>query len=77
MIKWQNLIEGKCPRCGGKLERIKDKGVIYECAGKGEDHDCTFYIPERKVLSMLADPDSPVMRFATAEQKEIIKNKMQ
>lgn len=67
MIKrWQNLIEKKCPKCGGELERKKDRGVIYECK-KGD-----FLISQRKYFDILIDEKHIMRRFlGEVEKREL------
>jgi len=64
-MQWQNLITGRCPRCGKKLVRAMDHAVIYECVG---DEGCEFVISEKRYGRMLADPNHPMRQHATPEE---------
>jgi hypothetical protein len=66
-MKWQDLIRGLCPRCGSRLRAVKENVVIYECTDP--EGVCTFMLTERRYREMLADPESPVHRYATPEDK--------
>ena len=66
-MKWQNLISGRCPRCGGRLTKAMDFAVIYECVG---ENGCQFVISEKRYARMLADPEHPMRQHASPEDLE-------
>lgn len=63
-MRWQNLLSGRCPRCGEKFVKAMDHAVIYECSG---ENGCQFVISEKRYLSMLADPHHPMRRHASPD----------
>ncbi len=62
--QWQNLIDGKCPDCGEKLEMKKEKAIICECS------KCEFVISQRKYIEILTDENHIMRQFLTANEKE-------
>lgn len=72
-MKWQNLLNGTCPRCGSKLVKEKDRVILYVCADPEEE--CQFIVSETRYLQMLQDPESPVYRFASPEEVAKAKEK--
>lgn len=64
---WQNLIYKKCPVCHTQMERNR---MGYECPNKD---GCAFFISARKLGEILTDKTHAAIRFANAEQKEIIR----
>ena len=67
-MKWQNLINRKCPHCGGDLKPIKDKAVLYECV------ECDFVISQKKYFEVLTDENHVMRNFLSKEESEILNN---
>lgn len=63
-MKWQNLIDKKCPNCDERLSEVKDRVVIFECRG------CDFMITKQKYFDILVDPDHKMRQFLTAADKQ-------
>ncbi len=72
---WQNLLENKCPKCGGKLFERKGNGdTWHNCF----DADCDFRITDHKLLEMMRDEKHPIRRYMSpalidrVEQLELV-----
>lgn len=61
-MKWQNLKTGKCPECGGPLNRTNSKG-IHSC------RDCDFKISEDRIIEIFSDPVHPINKYQNAEAR--------
>lgn len=71
-MKWQNLIHQECPGCGRKLQRIKDRAIMYECTG-----GCGFLISERSLANTLADENHILRKYLTKEEKQHLTEALQ
>lgn len=58
MMKWQNLIKKKCPKCEGDLASRRDRVVLYEC------QECDFTITERKLFQHLGPEEYAIINQA-------------
>jgi DNA-directed RNA polymerase subunit RPC12/RpoP len=52
-IKWQNLIEARCPICGNMLKPNEESKVFFQ---KCISYDCTFKISDSRIGEILNDP---------------------
>ena len=59
-LHWQNLREGRCPRCGDELRDSIGKYEISECM---KNPECPFKIRNDKMDAILADPLHPAHQF--------------
>lgn len=50
-MKWKNLKDGRCPKCGAMLAQQKN-ALILSCS----DARCTFRISEQRLLEILKSP---------------------
>lgn len=66
MMKWQNLIKKKCPKCEGDIASRRDRVVLYEC------QDCDFTITERKLFEILTDETHVLRQHLGPEEYAII-----
>lgn len=64
-MKWQNLKTGKCPECGGPLNRTSAKGIHF-C------RDCDFKISEARIIEIFADPWHSINRYGNSQAKSEI-----
>ena len=64
--KWQNLLYKKCPACGGTLDIIRDRAIMYECLAPG----CEFVISRRKYADILTDETHIMRKFLTEEERQ-------
>ncbi len=64
---WQNLIYKKCPVCHTPMERNR---MGFECPNKD---GCQFFISARKMGEILTDKTHAAIRFANADQRELIR----
>ncbi len=65
-MKWQNLIDKKCPRCDSPLERESKAG--FRCTSQTEGFPCDFFITDRAYSHTLMDKMHPMRGFLTIEQ---------
>lgn len=70
--KWQNLLYRKCPVCGGRLDIIKDKAILYECPTPG----CEFLISRQKYADLLMDETHIMRRFLTGEERQLLEQEI-
>lgn len=61
-MKWQNLIDKKCPRCDHDLERENKAGFM--CS----NNTCGFFITDRAYAHTLMDQTHPLRLHLTIEQ---------
>lgn len=61
-IYWQNLLEKKCPKCGGEMYARKTGGVKYRNCF---DELCGWGISEERILDHLKDPEHPIHRYTS------------
>lgn len=63
-MKWQNLIDKKCPSCEAEMHRENVSG--FQCSsGK-----CSFFITDRSYAQILMDPTHNLRRWVTQDQSE-------
>lgn len=58
-MKWQNIIEEKCPMCGERLREGEGRHEKLRCT----DASCTFKISNSMLRQILDDPTHPANRF--------------
>ena len=65
LIKWQNLIHKKCPKCDARF-LPHPKG--YFCP----DDACAFFITKKRLVEILTDHTHPAIRFASDHELDIL-----
>jgi len=50
-MKWQNLKDGRCPKCGSMLTKMPDRAMLACSAVK-----CTFVITEQRCARLISSP---------------------
>ena len=58
-MKWQNLKNSQCPKCGSFLYQKHGKGLLY-CT---KVEACGFRISEQKIQQIFNDKDHPIHRY--------------
>jgi 5-methylcytosine-specific restriction endonuclease McrA len=69
-MKWQNLMEKRCPACDSELEEIKDRAILFEC----KNHQCGFFLTKRKYFEILMDESHVLRRFLSTASAEKLEN---
>lgn len=64
-MKWQNIIEEKCPICGEMLREGEGHHEKLRCT----DGRCTFKISNAMLRQILDDPTHPANRFYELDQE--------
>jgi len=59
-IKWQNLIEARCPICGDMLKPNDEGKMFFQ---KCINHECTFRISDSRIGEILNDQKHPANIF--------------
>ena len=68
-LKWQNILDGNCPRCNTKLHERKFQGKKYHnCLVR----DCDFSIDEDHFFTLILNPQHPIHEYASPEKKAVI-----
>lgn len=62
-MKWKNLKDGLCPKCGAALSENTDRRTL-DCTGER----CTFFIAESKVADIIRDQNRHSHQHAQQEQ---------
>lgn len=60
-MRWQNIFENRCPKCGGQLLSKKVSGDTWHNC---DDPFCGFGINDLHLLDCIKDPKHPVHQFA-------------
>ena len=63
-MKWQNLLQKKCPKCDAEIQPLRDRTILYACIG------CDFVITRRKYYEILTDECHVMRRFLSNEELE-------
>ena len=67
MLRWQDLIYLKCPKCSSRLEEWRPEyGILYVCP----DPEKHFVISRRKLADILMDEDH-ILRQHLSEQQRV------
>lgn len=58
-LKWQNVIDHKCPICGDNIQSNEKSMGRFVCVGRG----CHFSISEKKLVGIINDTDHVAYKF--------------
>lgn len=65
LLKWQNILKGKCPRCEWELSLKRTRGATWlNCS----NDLCGFGISNDRVVAMFEDRSHPIHRFVSPDE---------
>ena len=67
LIRWQDILKGECPRCGGKLSLKRTRGATWlNCT----NDFCGFGISNDRLVDIFEDETHPIHRFTAPGEIE-------